>query len=245
MKGVISPAGRGLAVLLEKHSGMIQDVLAEGYDYKKLLRMAVLAAEKAPKLYECSPTSMLAAVTEAARLGLDVGGSTGEAYLIPRKGKVTLSIGYKGLIRLAERGGKVYRERAEVVYEKDEFTLRRDETGDHFTHIPLLDGDRGEVRGAYGVAYFTNGAVQFEWMNLAELEAIHARSEAASDGPWITDPEEMYKKTVIIRLNKDLPLSPDALRASAIANEVRGGKVFELSENGEIITEDTERTARG
>ena len=46
-------------------------------------------------------------------------------------------------------------------------------------------------------------------MTVQEVEAIRNRSKASEFGPWVTDFEEMAKKTVLRRLLKRLPLSSE------------------------------------
>jgi recombinational DNA repair protein RecT len=65
-------------------------------------------------------------------------------------------------------------------------------------------------------------------MTAEELEAIHQRSEGfknarrynqAESGPWVNDRGEMEKKTVLKRLCKSLPMSPELAEAVAIDNQ--------------------------
>ena len=42
----------------------------------------------------------------------------------------------------------------------------------------------------------------------SEIDAIRSRSRASHDGPWVTDPVAMQKKTAIRQLRKFLPMSP-------------------------------------
>ena len=68
-------------------------------------------------------------------------------------------------------------------------------------------------------------------MSVDEIEAIRRRSKAGNSGPWVTDWNEMAKKTVFRRLTKWLPLSPefrDAVEADdepSAPIEVRQAKV--------------------
>jgi recombination protein RecT len=59
-------------------------------------------------------------------------------------------------------------------------------------------------------------------MTRGQLEAIRRRSKASGSGPWVTYTEEMFRKTVLRRLAKWLPLSPelaDAMIAEAAGND--------------------------
>ena len=72
------------------------------------------------------------------------------------------------------------------------------------------------MRAVYAVAFFNDGSTQFEVMVKAEVEAIRKRSRAYGSGPWVSDFEEMAKKTVVRRLSKYLPQSPEMARALEI-----------------------------
>lgn len=64
----------------------------------------------------------MAAIVEASSLGLELD-LRGQAYLIPFGKEVTLIPGYKGLMDLAYRSGRVTNIYAEVVCENDQFTF--------------------------------------------------------------------------------------------------------------------------
>jgi recombination protein RecT len=54
-----------------------------------------------------------------------------------------------------------------------------------------------------------DGTCKCEVMGLDQIEAIRKRSRAGSSGPWVTDWDEMAKKTVFRRASKWLSLSPE------------------------------------
>lgn len=144
----------------------------------------------------------------AAELGLEPGGALGQLYLVPFKGKCTAIIGYKGFLELARRSGQLKSIRCVVVYAKEAFRVTE---GLHFdiTHERSFSPDRGEATHVYAIAELTDGTVQFEVMTRIQVEAVRSRSLASQSGPWVTDWEEMAKKTVFRRLAKWLPLSSE------------------------------------
>ena len=77
----------------------------------------------------------------------------------------------------------------------------------------------------YAVAEYNDGDPQFEVMTKGQVDAIRKRSASASSVPWVTDYAEMAK-TVIRRLSKVMPLSPEKSesyqRAIAHENDGRG-----------------------
>jgi len=87
-----------------------------------------------------NPASLGAALTEAARLGLEPG--TEQYYLTPHKNKGQLEIlgipGYQGYIELMYRAGAVSSVVAECVYTNDAFTYQ---PGIHERPIHEIDWD--------------------------------------------------------------------------------------------------------
>jgi recombination protein RecT len=78
------------------------------------------------------------------------------------------------------------------------------------------------MKMVYAVAKLKDGACQFEVMGKNDVDAIRGRSKSANSGPWVTDYDQMAKKTVIRRLIKYLPISIEAARAVAIEDKHDG-----------------------
>jgi recombination protein RecT len=134
----------------------------------------------------------------------------GHAYLIPYGRECQFIIGYRGMIDLARRSGEIQSIFSEVVYSNDEF---RFEFGldEKLKHIPAR-GERGEFVAAYMVAKFKDGGHLIQVMFKNEIDKIRKRSKAANNGPWVTDYDEMAKKTIIRRGFKYLPISIEVAR---------------------------------
>ena len=73
---------------------------------ERFTRMALSAINNTPELAGCTPMSFIAAMMNAAQLGLEPNTPLGQAYLIPYKNKGVLEcqfqIGYKGMIDLTQ-----------------------------------------------------------------------------------------------------------------------------------------------
>ncbi|HAS51151.1 MAG TPA: recombinase RecT, partial [Gammaproteobacteria bacterium] len=167
------PQAHSFPAMLKQYQTEIARALPRHLNPDRMTRIALTEFRKNPKLAECDPRSVFAAVIMASQLGLEPG-LMGQCYLIPYKSECQLIPGYQGLLDLVRRSGKVKRIEAQVVYERDHFTYR---TGLTVTldHEPLLDGDRGEPRLAYAVAEFTDGGHHVEIMTRAQIEAIRDR----------------------------------------------------------------------
>lgn len=161
-----------------------------------------------------NPGSFLRAVMLCAQLGLEPG-PMGMIYLIPYNGEIQAMPGFKGYVNLACRSG--FRDvDADVIYANDEFDWARG-TEPFIRHKPRLT-DRGEMIGAYAIAWPDNGGPpRFCVLNMEDIAAARAVSVSfqRGKGPWIDFPGEMAKKTAIRRGQKLWNLTPDSPLALA------------------------------
>lgn len=238
----------------EKHAhAALSAVAPKHMTAERLVKIALLAASRSPELAKCAPESILRAVMQGAEIGLEAGGLLGEAYIVPffnkKTGKMEAQMipGYRGLIKLARNSGQITSIEAHVVRERDQFTLIYGLDA-KLEHVPCLKGDPGPVVAAYAIARFKDGGYQVEVMTRAELDAVKARSKSPSSGPWVTDEAEMQKKTVVRRLCKYLPLSPELALARAIeADEAANGdapQTIDVELIGDTPVEDAEPQTR-
>lgn len=169
-----------------------------------------------------NPGVFLAALLDAARLGLEPG--TEQYYLTPRKVKGRLEIlgivGYQGHIELMYRAGAVSSIVAEVVYANDTFRYApgRDEVPTH--DIDWDSADRGPLRLVYAYARMKDGAVsRVVVLNKADI-ARTKLSSAGSDydnSPWKVHEAAMWLKTAVRQLQKWVPTSAEFRREEARA----------------------------
>lgn len=196
--------------------------LPKFFDTDRFVRAAISEFRLNPALQDCSVPSVLGFFMQAAMCGLEPASVLGQCYPVPFNNKKTgqkecqFIIGYRGMASIARRSGEVLSIDAQIVHEKDEFTLIYG-IEQSLIHEPYLDGDPGPMRGAYCVVRFKDGSYQFRYMPKSEIDAHRRRSKASSSGPWATDYEEMAKKTVFRSLFKWLPISMEA--ATAVASD--------------------------
>lgn len=247
LKAAVSPAA-GTAVaksappkdfpaMLEAWKPEIARALPRHLNADRMARIALTCFRNVPKLAECDPKSVFAAVIQAAQLGIEPG-LLGEAHLIPYKDKCQLIPGYQGLIKLAKQTGQVIDIYAMAVREKDKFscTFGLTRTLEHTPlaakgGFPASIKERGEIIGVYAVAVFKDGARTFVVMGDDEVKRIRDGSSGyqmavkyKKDSPWTTHYEEMALKTVIRRLCKTLPKSPELAAAMALEDTHNRGK---------------------
>ena len=171
---------------------------------KRLVRLFYVELAKNQKLNDCTTDSICGAIMTCAQYGLEPG-IAGMIYLIPRGGKMTLMLGYRGMIEMSHRSGKVSAVESFAVYEKDNFSISGG-TEPKIHHTWDM-GSRGKMLGVYSIVTMKDGYKQFASMNVEEIEAVRRRSSSPFSGPWVTDYEQMAMKTVIKRLLKLTPTS--------------------------------------
>lgn len=163
------------------------------------------------KIALANPQSVRDAVTNIAAIGISLNPAKKQAYLVPRKGGICLDISYIGLTELAVASGSIRWVKAEVVRQADRLQLNGFDKPPHHEYDPFRT-DRGDIVGVYCVAKTIDGDYLTDTMSIAEVNAIRDRSEAwkawvskQKSCPWVTDPAEMIKKTLVKRASKMWP----------------------------------------
>ena len=208
--------------LLATYKDQIQMALPKHLSADQFIRVALTSISKTPRLLDCTISSLMGALLQSAQLGLSPDGILGEAYLIPfrnnktNKMEVQFIPGYRGLVSLAQRSGQLKSFQAREVYEADEFDYEFG-LNEKLVHIPAKNVTRGTLTYVYAVAHFTNGGYVFEVMSREEVEFIRdTQSKQPNGQAWLKSFPEMAKKTVIRKLSKLLPLSPEFNKAVAL-----------------------------
>jgi recombination protein RecT len=212
---------------------------------ERFTRLALSAINNTPALADCTPMSFIAALMNAAQLGLEPNTPLGQAYLIPYKNKGILEcqfqLGYKGMINLAYRTGQIQLIQAHTVHQYDNF-LYQYGLDPKLIHQPA-ENERGEVTFIYGLFRLVNGGYGFEVCNKSEMDSFAAKYSKVFDSkysPWTTNYEEMAKKTVIKRALKYAPVSADFQRALSTDESIMNELCVDMSEvrNDCVLTPD-------
>lgn len=171
-----------------------------------------------------NPGVFLAALLDAARLGLDPG--TEQYYLTPRKTGGRLEIlgivGYQGYVELMYRAGAVSSVVVNVVRRNDEYRYQRgvDEVPIHRYPPFAREDDRGPLIGVYAYARMKDGAVsQVVELNQDDIDRIKGASQGSSSeySPWVKWEASMWMKSAARQLRKWVPTSAEFLREQARA----------------------------
>lgn len=207
----------------EQFKAAIGEVMPQHLTPERMVRLFIAAANKVPKLMECSQESVASCMMDLSRWGLEPDGR--HAHLIPyedrKAGKVVcqLIVDYKGLVQLAYRTGNVAKIHADKVCENDVFEVDRGEVTRHQIDYRK---PRGAAYAFYCIIKGKDGSEKTEVMTLEEVQAIRSRSRSGGSGPWATDFDEMAKKTVFRRASKWIELSSEIRDAYDREDEIEG-----------------------
>ena len=238
---------KNFPAMLEQFKGEIARALPKHINPERMARIALTAFRTTPKLADCDPRSVFAAVIQSSQMGLEVG-LMGEARLVPFGTQCQLIPGYTGLMKLARQSGLVQDIYAHEVRLKDTFSLKlgleRDLRHEPLTAeggFPASDEERGEIAGFYAVAVFKDGSRTFVAMGRKEVEKIRdgsrgyqAAKKYKKESIWDSDFGSVGLKTAIRRICKFLPKSPELAAALALDAAADLGKDQNLNLN-EVI----------
>lgn len=232
--------------LLVKYKANIAMALPKHMTPERMIRVALTAVSRSPKLQLCDPLTICGAIVQSSILGLEPDPVLGEAFLVPyknnkRKGpdgkagvyECQLQVGYKGHVKLARNSGEIADVYAELVCENDEFDYGIG-PGATLTHKPPKTGERGKCIGAWAGYLLTSGQFKYHYMTREEIEAHRDRYTKSKDfdgklyGPWLDSPEWMFKKTPLIQVLKLAPKSVSQAAAITLTeqHEARTGQRF-------------------
>ncbi|WP_428411986.1 recombinase RecT [Pararhizobium sp.] len=186
------------------------------------------------KLQNCSKESLVGSVMQASMMGLELHGALGHAYLVPFGNQATLLPGYRGMVLMARQTSvePILDLFAEVVYAKD--TFEHSLAPRELTHKPPAKkgkNDRGDAMFVYAYVRYVNGAVDFEVMDIAEIDEIKKKAHGSknADSPWVIYQDEMRRKTALKRLIKRIPMTGRMADALELENTVSGGQYVDTT----------------
>jgi len=191
---------------------------------ERMARVAITAMTKTPALADCEPESFFKCLLDLSALGLEPDGR--RAHLIPfkdnRRGVTvcTLIVDYKGIAELAYNSGVVSYLHADVVREGDLFKYSKGALLEHIPWFLRRDDEKpaeaGIIFAVYAMAKLKDGGEKVDVMSVSEIEDVMNGSQGykaavkyGKDHPWLTNWNEMAKKTAFRRMSKWLPLSPE------------------------------------
>lgn len=212
----------------------IRRALPKHLNADRMSRIALTAFRRTPKLAECDPRSVFAAVIQASQLGLEPD-TLGRSYLIPYKQNKKVGNrweshyecqfvpGWKGLMDLMNRSGRGSAWTG-AVFDGDVFDY---ELGDspRVRHQPRGEDDPLKLTHVYAVGR----AKGSEWpvievWPIAKVRKHRDRYNKVGDRHYSFENWEMYaRKVVLLQVLKYLPCSAELVAAMALNDAAEVG----------------------
>ena len=181
----------------------VSDALPKDFNKARFLQNTISLLKQDPDLQKYSSIEILTGSMHAAYLGLDF--MNQEAWLVPYSGHLKFQIGYKGACKFVKKYSirPMFDIYAKAVRKGDSFECGVKD-GKPYLNWKPLPFNGGEILGVFAIAIFNDGGILYEEMSKSEVDAIRKRSKASGSGPWVTDYEQMARKTVLKRLAKNI-----------------------------------------
>ena len=217
----------------------IKRALPKHLNGDRMARVALTAFRRTPKLAECDPRSVFAAVIQASQLGLEPD-TLGRSYLIPYKVNKKVGNewqshyecqfvpGWKGLVDLMNRSGQgsvytgvIFKDQ-EYVYEDGSVRLLKI-TNETELVDPL------DITHAFAIGHIKGGMFPvIELWRIGKVVKHRDRYNKVGKQHYSHENLEMYaRKVVLLQVLKYMPCSPELVTAMALndAAEIGNQKI--------------------
>lgn len=188
-----------------------REAMPTGFNKTRFLQNCMTVLQDTKDIDKCDPISVARTMLKGAFLGLDFFNK--ECYAITYGGTVQFQTDYKGEKKLAKKYSvrpvkDIY---AKLVRQGDEF-IEEIKDGQQTIQFRPQPFNNGEILGAFAVALFEDGGMVYEVMSAEEIEETRKNYSKQPNGQaWAKSKGEMYKKTVMRRLCKNIELDFDTI----------------------------------
>jgi recombination protein RecT len=204
--GAAQEGRKSFPQMLNAYKNHIAIALPKHLNADRMARIALTAFRQNPKLDECDPASVFAAVIVGSQLGLEPG-ILGQAYLVPYKSECQFIPGWQGYVDLVSRAG-----RASVwtgaVFQGDNFDY---ELGDKpfVKHQPTGEDDPAKLTHVYAIGRIKGAEIPIvEVWTRAKVEKHRDRFNKVGGRHYSFQHFEMYgRKVALLQVIKYMPKS--------------------------------------
>ena len=209
--------------MLEQFKGEIARALPRHLNADRMSRIALTAFRRAPKLADCDPRSVFAAVIQASQLGLEPD-TLGRSYLIPYGRECQFVPGWKGLVDLVNRTGNatVY---TGVIFKDQTYSFRDGSTRELIINNETELEDPEDITHAYAVGW-VNGAMMpvIELWRVSKIKKHRNRYNKVGKKHYSFENWEMYaRKVPLLQVLKYMPASAELTAAIALNHAAESG----------------------
>lgn len=229
-----SPA-KAFQTYMLKYKSQLEAALPKHLSVDRMIRLSLTAFSQNPALQQCTSNSIFSSIIIASQLGLEPG-VNGQGYLVPYKDKCTFIPGWKGLVDLAQRGGRssVW---TGAVYEGDDFDYMLGDSP-YCKHRPCGEFDVDKLTHVYAI-----GRVKDSEMPIIEVWPVRKVREHFKK--TVVKPlqpnhyshkhfEAYARKVALLQVLKYMPQSIELSNAMDVSNAQESGKGVTI--DGDFVT---------
>ena len=200
----------------------VKDALPKDLNVARFVNNAVAVMNENSQLQDFAKANgtaqIKAGLVKGAYLGLDF--MNKEAYLVPYGKQLNFMKSYTGAVKLCKKYSirpikDIY---AKLVREGDDYGVEIINNEPKITFKPK-PFNNGKIQGAFAVACFTDGGIQYEEMSLEQLEKVRSCSKMKTGVVWSQWTDQMYLKSVLHRLCKRIEIDFDNFEQLKYFNE--------------------------
>ena len=230
---------------VEKFKPQMALALPKHMTADRMARLALTAFSTTPKLRQCDPKSIAAAMMTAGQLGLEPG-VNGAGFFVPYGRTCTFVPGWKGLVDLVSRSGRgtVF---TGVIFKDQEYTFLDGARRDLIIHNETDLDDPDDITHAYAIGWVKDAAMPIiELWRVSKIRKHRDKYNKVGGSHYSYRDWEMYaRKIPLLQVLKYMPCSIEVSNAIAISNAADGGRGATI-ENGIVIDlEDQHEAQRG
>ncbi|AOA57553.1 recombinase RecT [Acinetobacter larvae] len=212
---------------MQKHKSQLEMALPKHLNADRMVRLTLTAFSQNPALQKCDPVSIFGSIITASQLGLEPG-VNGQGYLIPYGKKCNFVPGWKGLVDLANRGGRssVW---TGAVYEGDDFDYMLGDSP-YCKHKPYGEFDVNKLTHVYAIGRVKDAEMPvIEVWPVKRVEAHLKKNNKVGNAHYaLADNKknfEMYaRKVALLQVLKYMPQSIELTNAMEVTQAGEQGK---------------------
>lgn len=229
-----SPA-KAFQVYMNKYKSQLEMALPKHLSVDRMMRLSLTAFSQNPALQQCSSNSIFSSIIIASQLGLEPG-VNGQGYLVPYNGTCTFIPGWKGLVDLAQRGGRssVW---TGAVYEGDEFDYMLGDSP-YCRHKPCGEFDVDKLTHVYAIGRVKDSEMPIiEVWPVKKVRAHFVKTVVKGLQPkhYSHKHFEAYaRKVALLQVLKYMPQSIELSNAMDVSNAQEAGKGVTI--DGDFVT---------
>ena len=222
--------------MLKAFEGEIERALPEHMKGGKMARIALTAFRRTPKLAQCDPRSVFAAVIQAAQLGLEPD-TLGRAYLIPyavnkkvgntwtKTFECQFIPGWKGLVDLMNRSGlgTAY---TGVIFKDQKYTFKDGSVRSLVVHNESALSKPSDITHAFAIGHIKGGMFPIiELWRIDKIIAHRDRYNKVGEKHYSYENLEMYaRKVPLLQVLKYMPMSSELAKTVMLDDAAAMGR---------------------